>query len=130
MITIPLPFFDSLEYIKRQAPPDHLSQTQKNDFLVSLNFLKSYTGSVGTFNSYRREVERLLQWCTLVSNKTLKQIKREDIEAFVRFCQKPKKYWIGTKKVPRFMGFTAYPGQTGNEKLKRYISIKASSRNF
>ena len=28
------------------------------------------------------------------------------------------------------LGFTAYPGQTGNEKLKRYISIKASSRNF
>ena len=98
-----LPLFDAIEYIKKQTPPDCLSQTKKNDFLVSLSFLKSYTGSVGTFNSYRREVERLLQWCSLVSNKTLRQIKREDIEAFVRFCQKPKKYWIGIKKVPRFI---------------------------
>lgn len=71
--------------------------------MVSKNFLKSYNGSVGTFNSYRREVERLLQWNALIANKSLKQLKREDIESFVRFCQKPPKSWIGTKKAPRFI---------------------------
>ena len=30
----PLPFFDSLDYVKKQIPPNHLSPTQKNDFLV------------------------------------------------------------------------------------------------
>lgn len=99
----PLPFFDSLEYIKKQIPPGHLSQTQKNDVLISLGFLKSYTGSVGTFNSYRREIERVLQWCFLIANKSLQELKREDIEAFIHFCQKPKKSWISIKKAPRFI---------------------------
>lgn len=102
-IIVPLPFFDSLEHVKKQAPPNRLSQTQKNDFLVTLSFLKSYAGSVGTFNSYRMEIERLLHWCSLIANKSIKQLKREDIEAFVRFCQKPKKSWIGVKKAPRFI---------------------------
>lgn len=102
-ITTPLPFFDSLGHVKKQAPPNHLSQTQKNDFLITLSFLKSYTGSVGTFNSYRMEIERLLHWCLLIANKSIKNLKREDIVTFVRFCQKPKKSWIGIKKAPRFI---------------------------
>ena len=71
------------------------------DFEKALAFLKSYRGSQGTFNAYRREIERLLQWCGLVQ-KSLKELNREDIEEFIRFCQKPPKSWIGTKKVSRF----------------------------
>lgn len=100
---LPLALFDSLEYIDAQKAPAHLSQKQKNDFLISIRFLKSYTGSVGTFNSYRREIERLLQWIFLIENKTLKDLKRDDIELFVRFCQKPPKPWIGIKKATRFI---------------------------
>ena len=99
----PLPLFDSIEHAKKQTPLDYLSQIQKNDFSVSLNFLKSYTGSLGTFNSYRREIERLLHWCSLIANKSLKQLKRDDIEAFIHFCQKPPKSWIGIRKAPRFI---------------------------
>lgn len=99
----PLALFDTVEYIRKQTPPNHLSQIQKNDFLISKSFLKSYTGSLGTFDSYRREIERLLHWCLLITNKSLKQLKREDIEVFIRFCQKPKKSWIGIKKAPRFI---------------------------
>lgn len=103
MRAVPLPLFDSIEFIKKQVPPACLSQAQKKDFAVSLGFLKSYIGSVGTFNSYRREIERLLQWCFLIASKSLKQLKRDDIEAFIRFCQKPKKSWIGIKKTPKFL---------------------------
>jgi len=99
----PLPLFDSLEYINNQLPPASLSSTQKNDFLMSVSFLKSYVGSLGTFNSYRREVERLLHWTWIVVKKTIKELKREDIENFIRFCQKPPKTWIGVKKAPRFI---------------------------
>jgi len=99
----PLPFFDSLEYIKDCLPPSYLSPEQAQDFIISIGFLKNYIGSQGTFNSYRREVERLLQWCLHVTNLTLPQIKREDIEAFIHFCQKPPPLWIGVKKAPRFI---------------------------
>lgn len=99
----PLPLFDSLDNIKSCQPPTYLSTTQKKDFSNSLKFLQCYTGSTGTYNSYRREIERLLHWIWLLANKNLKTVKREDIENFVRFCQDPPKTWIGIKKVPKFI---------------------------
>ena len=61
--TRPQALFDSLEYINHQISPNHLTNVHSKDFFASISFLKSYTGSIGTFNSYRREIERLLHWC-------------------------------------------------------------------
>ena len=104
MSTQPLALFDSLTHLSKNMdnavlPSPHFQQ----DFIHTLDFLKSYTGSLGTFNSYRREAERLLQWCWLIKKKTLSEIKREDIEQFVRFCQNPLPTWIGLKKCHRFI---------------------------
>ena len=100
----PLALFDSHEYIGlikgRSSLEDAIIQ---EDIKYALSFLTSYKGSLGTFNSYRRELERLLQWCIHIEKKPLKDIKRENIEAFIHFCQKPPKSWIGTKKAPRFI---------------------------
>jgi site-specific recombinase XerD len=99
----PLPLLDSLEYIGKQVPPSSLSLIQKSDFLMAVSFLKAYVGSLGTFNSYRREIERFLHWTWIISKKSIKDLKREDIENFILFCQKPPKSWIGIKKAPRFV---------------------------
>jgi site-specific recombinase XerD len=99
----PLPLFDSLENIKKCSPPSHLTLTQQQDFAVAISFLKNYIGSLGTFNSYRRDIERLLHWSWLIEDKNIKELKRDNIENFVHFCQKPPKSWIGTKKAPRFI---------------------------
>lgn len=99
-----LPLFDNLDNLHKNQDnvilpaPDYLQ-----DFCHSLNFLKSYAGSQGTFNSYRREAERLLQWCWHIKKTTLSALKRDDIEQFIRFCQNPPQTWIGLKKVPRFI---------------------------
>lgn len=99
-----LPLFDSLNHLNKNAESVIIPDLRfKKDFNHTLNFLKSYTGSQGTFNSYRREAERLLQWCWLIRNKTLPELKHEDIELFVRFCQNPPATWISVKKCPRFM---------------------------
>jgi site-specific recombinase XerD len=99
-----LPIFDTLNHLHKNHEhvvlPDNRFQ---NDFNYSLNFLKSYTGSQGTFNSYRREAERLMQWSWLIKNKTLDELKRDDIEQYIHFCQNPPKSWISLKKVPRFI---------------------------
>ena len=59
-----LPLFDSLDNLHKNMDNVILpSPDFQKDFYHCLNFLKSYTGSLGTFNSYRRETERLLQWC-------------------------------------------------------------------
>lgn len=103
-VPILLPLFDSIEYIHLQKDFSYLkAEYHEKDIKIAIEFLKSYRGSQGTFNSYRREIERLLHWCALISKKTLKQLKRNDIEAFVEFCQKPPREWIGKTKPPRFI---------------------------
>lgn len=72
------------------------------DYLYVLRFIYSYRGSKDTFNAYRRELERLLQWSWFVREQSILKHKREDIEAFVEFCIKPYKRWIGLKKATRF----------------------------
>lgn len=100
----PLPIFDSREYIEKQNDFSHLDDNYNiNDIQKAKMFLSSYKGSVGTYNAYRNEIEHLLHWCTLIANKTLKELKRDDIENFIRFCQKPPKHWIGTHKPPKFV---------------------------
>ncbi|CDZ77656.1 site-specific tyrosine recombinase XerC [Legionella massiliensis] len=99
-----LPLFDSLDHLHKNL--DNVVLPDPNcyqDFFYSLNFLKSYTGSLGTFNSYRREAERLLQWCWQIKKIRLNELKREHIEQYVRFCQNPPQTWISLKKVPRFI---------------------------
>ena len=100
----PLPLFDSMEYITEEKDLSYLNNLYDlNDIKMGILFLKSYRGSQGTFNSYRREIERLIHWCTLVEKKPLNAIKREAIESFVAFCQKPPTHWIGKTKPPRFI---------------------------
>ena len=99
-----LPIFDSIEYLEKQNDFSYLSDTfNLQDIKQAQIFLKSYKGSLGTFNAYRREIERLIQWCALITNKSLKDLKRDDIEEYIKFCQKPPKEWIGTHRPPRFI---------------------------
>lgn len=99
-----LPLFDSLNYLHKNHENVVLPDARfQHDFYYTLNFLKSYTGSQGTFNSYRREAERILQWSWLIKNTTIDNLKRDDIEQYIRFCQNPPKAWISLKKVPRFI---------------------------
>ncbi|WP_298624003.1 tyrosine-type recombinase/integrase [uncultured Legionella sp.] len=98
-----LPIFDSLNYLNKNHEHAVLPDPSfQSDFNYTLNFLKSYTGSLGTFNSYRREAERLLQWSWHIKNVRINELKREDIEEYIHFCQNPPKSWISLKKVPRF----------------------------
>jgi site-specific recombinase XerD len=104
MTTKPTALFDSLANIHKNHEYVVLpNPTHRKDFEYTLGFLKSYTGSEGTFNSYRREVERLLQWTWLIKNESLSTLKREAIEQYIQFCQNPPKSWIGVKKVHKFV---------------------------
>lgn len=111
---VPFPLFDSLEWLdssqnKLLLPltkvlPSSLSVKDATaDYIHSCNFLQAYGGSAETFKSYRREIERLLQWTWFQQSKSLKDLRRKDIEMFLGFCQAPPKHWIGVKQVPRFI---------------------------
>lgn len=111
---LPFPLFDSLEYLeivldsqiaKIQPKLSNVIEIKNviTDYKQTCNFLQAYRGSAETFKSYRREIERLLQWSWFVHSKALKDLRRNDIEIFLEFCQSPPKEWIGIKHVPRFL---------------------------
>lgn len=96
----PLPLFDSLEYLSETTPTYVFD---RGDYHYAKQFLLAYKGSQATFNAYRREVERLLQWSWFLAKRSAKSLKRADIEAYLEFCQNPPERWIGIKKPPRFI---------------------------
>lgn len=99
----PLPLFDAMEHIEGEHLWHNQAIADEDDFKLSLRFLQCYRGSQGTFNSYRREVERLLHWAWRIAQCSVTELKYYDIEDFIQFCQNPPLSWIGTKKVPRFL---------------------------
>lgn len=103
--TFLLPLFDTVDRIDENTEPDWSQHPgfASQDFNAAKSFLKSYNGSQATFNAYRREVERLLHWAWLYPKKSIIDLKRDDIEAYLYFCQKPPEAWISNKKVPRFL---------------------------
>ena len=65
----PIVFFDQADYlseIESYVADNCNLQNQPQlttDIKIAANFLICYQGSPDTFNAYRREIERLLQWC-------------------------------------------------------------------
>lgn len=112
--TPPAPIIDNLDQIGNPFKQKQFSAqpfmdaaaavaNADTDLEYVLKFLYSYNGSTATFNAYRREIERLLQWAWRIENRSVLSLKREDIEAFVHFCVNPPAAWIGTKNVARFI---------------------------
>ena len=100
----PLPLFDTLQNINDSLLDfEGLPAFAIDDYKHTLEFLKSYDGNQATFNAYRREVERLLHWSWLIAEKSIKDLRRNDIETYLSFCQRPPDNWIGLKKTPRFI---------------------------
>ena len=104
-LALPIALFDTLEHFDKQliTMPVLNDGDAKLDYQHAINFLYNYRGSLATFNSYRREIERLLQWCWFVHKKSLNTLTRKDFEVFLEFCQAPPKHWIGTQQVDRFL---------------------------
>ena len=134
----PTPIFDNLESLgnpfrlKPEIPPDgdaHIAAASGlgKDFELAAKFLYSYNGSSATFNSYRREIERLLQWAWHVREVSILELKREDIEDFVRFCQNPPAAWIGTKNCPRFL--TSHGKRQPNKSWRPFV-VSVSKAQF
>jgi len=109
---IPHPLFDNLEHFNEGfslAAQNYLEQLRLpgvwDDYQMAQAFLASYTGSDDTYNSYRREIERLLQWSWLIAGKTIKQLDRHDIKSYVEFTQKPPISWIADQYHHRFYDY-------------------------
>lgn len=109
----PAPIFDNLDTLdnpfqRKSFSTEHLLggcpvAGADTDYEYAWKFIYSYNGSSATFNAYRREIERLLQWSWRVAGLSILELRREHLEEYIRFCQKPPATWIGTKNVARFV---------------------------
>ena len=101
---IPIPILDALPEMHDATlyslTPSNFLET---DLTVIWDFLSQYNGNKSTFEAYRREVERLLQWSLLIKQSSVLSHKRQDIEDYLQFCLSPPRSWIGVKKVSRFV---------------------------
>lgn len=101
---IPKPFIDNVVNVSTipHAVKD-LTSFSAQDYLAAISFLEQYSKNKATFESYRREIEKLLQWSWLVAERSILTLCRQDIETYIEFCLKPPKSWIGSKRVARFV---------------------------
>jgi len=102
---VPIPIFDAFNHqvILESQTLNQSIPFFKQDIEIAYNFLKQYNDNQATVLNYRKEIERLLHWSWIIAEKSILKLKREDIENFIKFCQKPLKSWVGTKTVPRFI---------------------------
>src|SRR3989338_7820494 len=145
----PYPLFDTLEQLQEQYKQCQANDSKQiiavwlnqcfagadfelphyahRDYLHVLNFLYSYRGSVDTFNAYRRELERMIQWGWLIQDQSILKLKRAEIETFIEFCRNPHQRWIGIKTVSRFIDKN---GQRHVNPLWRPFVVKVSKKLF
>lgn len=105
----PRALFDTLDNIQEKISAcvtkfietSNISEAQR-EYELAQEFLASYAGSEDTFNAYRREVERLMQWSWLIAKKPLKILTRNDIRDYLAFANQPPIAWIATQNHPRF----------------------------
>ncbi len=121
---IPSPIIDSLEHINLAIAPPIAA---KLDLNLSLEFLKQYDGNKETFKSYRREIERILQWSWLIAKKSILELKRQDIQDYIEFCLSPPKSWIAAKRVARFIERGGI--RTANTRWRPFV-VTISKRDF
>ena len=103
MLPLPSPLIDTSDTFNDIAEQHASPAFAKYDLNIANNFLKQYDGNRATFDAYRREVERLLQWSWLISKKSILELKRQDMQEYIEFCLDPPISWIGTIRVPRFI---------------------------
>lgn len=106
----PQAVFDQANYLaehSRNLPSfiQKLPDKLQVEFKICASFLLCYQGSQDTFKSYRREIERLFQWCLYCEpTKSITQLTREEIQNYIEFIKSPPKNWHSKHHMPRFFG--------------------------
>ncbi|MBS0287901.1 MAG: tyrosine-type recombinase/integrase [Proteobacteria bacterium] len=71
-----------------------------NDAQALQSFLVGYQGSPLTYQTYLKELERLVLWCTHIQKTTISALSFDDLVAYQRFLANPQpsQQWCGNKR--------------------------------
>ena len=79
-----------------------ISQITADDDQAAIKaWLAKFQDSPRTFESYRKEGERIWLWATQAAGKPMSSLTHEDMLAFKAFIRNPPNAWIGRAKVSR-----------------------------
>ena len=109
------PLFDTAALLSDQADlhdypglVDHFeklpvdTELARRDFEVSLKYLLGHTKRSGTYNRFRAEIQKFLNYIWLVAGRTLDQVDSEVVESYIDFFKSPPKSWVSNKVVAGF----------------------------
>ncbi|NNM59700.1 MAG: site-specific integrase [Legionellales bacterium] len=70
----------------------------QNDYEAIHTWLNEYAHKQTTYQSYRKEAERLLLWCVLQAKKPLSSLNRDDFDIYLAFLDDPQPENVWCKK--------------------------------
>jgi site-specific recombinase XerD len=100
---LPIPIFDTMTELENSCQNVQSPSFGPYDLKAAIEFLQQYNANKCTFESYRREIERLFQWAWYVKEKSILELRRQDMQDYIEFCLNPPLSWIGTERVLRFI---------------------------
>lgn len=124
MKIVPIPMFGPISGII-QCSAEHPFYA---DIQHAADFLSCYGNNTGTYTSYRREVERLLQWSFLIKKKSIRLLERNDFISYVEFCQNPLADWVAEHQAKRFIKTSM--GDVVNPKWRPFVSDKNNRKGL
>ncbi|MGC8118910.1 tyrosine-type recombinase/integrase [Marinobacter sp. VGCF2001] len=101
------PLFDTAELIQEQADlefyPDLQAalaslpvdrQAALDDFYISHKFLMKYSDVAGTYNRFRSEIQRFLNYTWLIAKRHLAQADADLVTSYFAFIKTPPAQWV------------------------------------
>jgi site-specific recombinase XerD len=93
---------DATDYVMSTWSGTTLPLDSQELLLFSNQFLYAYRGNNNSFRNYRKEIEKLFQWCWTIKLSSPNELTPHDIEEFIQFCIAPPASWISKGVLKRF----------------------------
>ncbi|KXS55602.1 MAG: phage integrase family protein [Marinobacter sp. T13-3] len=101
------PLYDAASHLEEQMDADGYRAVMEalaavpleqddidRDYRVTFTYLEDFTSVPGTYNRFRSEVQRFLNYLWLVAGRTLDQVDSEVVASYFKFLKNPPASWI------------------------------------
>ena len=119
-------------FLKMSGPnrnPGHSQLRARSDLEAIEAWLREYENSPQTFRSYRKEVERFLNWLVLVAGIPFTAVMREHLTAYHRFLADPQPahLWCAPRYIRRTdPAWRPFEGPLARESQEQALSVLGS----
>ncbi|MCF6764916.1 hypothetical protein L3V82_03950 [Thiotrichales bacterium 19S3-7] len=128
----PVALFDKHEFMKAKIQEyrfiNFTNAACREEYILAREFICQKAKQIGTFTSYRREIEKFLQWAWLIKKSTINKLTGADLEEYISFCKAPPKSWMSYKKSPRFI--TIENLRIPNPQWRPFIVENSNKKNY